>query len=71
MPSVRQLLSWMDASPAGWILLDRGADVEAVELRHHHIHEHEVGLVLPHGCERFLAVARFHHRVVALAQHER
>jgi two-component system phosphate regulon sensor histidine kinase PhoR len=30
LPSVRQLLSWMDASPAGWILLDRGGRIRHI-----------------------------------------
>ena len=46
MPSVRQLLSWMDASPAGWILLDRGGRMRHITPKSERILDLNTGRML-------------------------
>ncbi len=46
MPSVRQLLSWMDASPAGWILLDRGGRMRHITPKSERILDLNAGRML-------------------------
>ena len=46
MPSVRQLLSWMDASPAGWILLDRAGRMRHITPKSERILDLNAGRML-------------------------
>ena len=46
VPSVRQLLSWMDASPAGWILLDRGGRMRHITPKSERILDLNAGRML-------------------------
>ena len=47
---------------------DLAADVEAVDLGHHHVEHHEVEVVLAQAFERLTAVERAHHVVALLAE---
>jgi len=46
LPNVRQLLSWMDASPAGWILLDRGGRMRHITPKSERILDLNAGRML-------------------------
>ena len=46
VPSVRQMLSWMDASPAGWILLDSGGRMRHITPKSERILDLNAGRML-------------------------